>query len=596
MSVKSSFPGSFILRPFRGIFTGVIVLTLLTTCLEVFSLSAMIPLLETILGAKSFGQENQLIVTVRAFFNLWGSQNSIIVFCVFFFVLTTVKIVMQVWRDALRTILPQKVLNEFQKRIFEKTMRADLSYFIEHKSGDLVYRFTSLPREISAYFTLLPSLIVESLTVIVLSLLLWYLSPLFFLGVMIMGLCYGGVVWILSKRVFERMGKLIPESLAQQNIVINESLGGIREIITCNRRDDFIDHFRQYSDAYYKLRVKVSSLRLIPGSSLEWLVVAAACIAGIFFSQVSKDELFVQLPTLAVYVIAFMKMIPSFAKLGQERIQMMSYIPSVKAFEQLLNEPLPQLQSKGEVFHGLNQRILFNDISFAYVKDKQVLKSISLEIPKNGMVAFVGGSGAGKSTLVDLLLGLYQVQSGEIEIDGVPLRNYDAASWRSRIGVVAQHSFIFHASLEANIAFSFTDIDHDKVVKACRASGAEEFILGLKDGYQTILGDRGFKLSGGQRQRLAIARALYRDPEIIIFDEATSALDYHAERLVNQTVQSLAQQKTVIVLAHRLSAIEQADCIYVLKDGQIVQRGKFQELISFNEGEFFRLYKNVDKK
>jgi subfamily B ATP-binding cassette protein MsbA len=234
-------------------------------------------------------------------------------------------------------------------------------------------------------------------------------------------------------------------------------------------------------------------------------------------------------------------------------------------------------------------RIIFQNVSFQYVKNKPVLRNINLTVPKGQILAIVGPSGVGKSTLVDLIPRFIEPEGGRIFLDGCNLREIELYSLRKLMGIVTQETILFHDTVRRNIAYGLSDVPHEKIEKAARAANAHDFITQLPDGYSTIIGERGVMLSGGQRQRLAIARALLKNPPILILDEATSALDTESELQVQGAIENLMSSRTVFVIAHRLSTVQNADQIIVLENGAIVQKGKHQELIQ-QEGPYKKLY------
>jgi subfamily B ATP-binding cassette protein MsbA len=237
-------------------------------------------------------------------------------------------------------------------------------------------------------------------------------------------------------------------------------------------------------------------------------------------------------------------------------------------------------------FETVRDAIRFEDVSFSYATDAPVLTDVSLTARRGTVTALVGPSGAGKTTLVDLVARFYDPTSGRITIDGVDLRDFSAKSLRSRMGVVTQETVLFHDTVRANVAYALPDSTQEAVERAARAANAHEFILQMPQGYDTVLGERGTRLSGGQRQRIAIARAILRDPPILIFDEATSALDSESERLVQEAIEHLLEGRTVFVIAHRLSTILNADQIIAMENGRIVESGTHDELLA--EGGLYR--------
>jgi subfamily B ATP-binding cassette protein MsbA len=240
-------------------------------------------------------------------------------------------------------------------------------------------------------------------------------------------------------------------------------------------------------------------------------------------------------------------------------------------------------------FRGVAESIRFEGVGFAYDPNEPVLEGIDFEVRAGEVVALVGASGAGKSTLVDLVGRFYDPTEGRLLIDGVDLRDYRIHSLRSRLGIVSQETVLFHDTVRANIAYGLRGVADEAVEQAARAANAHEFIMELPQGYETILGERGTRLSGGQRQRIAIARAMLRDPAILIFDEATSALDSESEQLVQQATEELLAGRTVFVIAHRLSTIRHADQILVMREGRIVERGRHEDLL-LRHGVYRRLH------
>ena len=249
-------------------------------------------------------------------------------------------------------------------------------------------------------------------------------------------------------------------------------------------------------------------------------------------------------------------------------------------------------RTDGEHFQGLKKSILLNNVQLVYGSSTApALRGVTIDIPKGKTIALVGRSGAGKSSIADLLVGLYSPTAGRIEIDGKNLNTINLASWQQRLGVVSQDTFLFNATLAENISFGCEWATLEDVKRACEIAQADSFIEKLPSSYQTIVGERGYRLSGGQRQRISLARAILRNPDLLILDEATSALDTHSERLVQQAIERFENQHTVLVIAHRLSTIMNAHCIYVMERGKVIEQGSHDQLIA-KEGSYFMLWKS----
>lgn len=273
------------------------------------------------------------------------------------------------------------------------------------------------------------------------------------------------------------------------------------------------------------------------------------------------------------------------------RVNLGGLTGSVEQVMELLNRADKTYISSGKLpFKGLKQAITFNCVTFRYDPlEKPVLQQISITIPRGKTTAIVGPSGAGKSTLIGLLCRFYDVTTGDIYVDGEPLKQLNLADWRSRIAIVSQDTHLFSSTITENIAYGRLDATTDEIIAAAKLAHAHDFILELPQGYETKVGDRGVRLSGGQRQRLALARAIICNPEILILDEATNALDSISEHLIQEVLQSFGQDRTVIVIAHRLSTIEQADQIIVMEKGRVREQGSIQSLLQLN-GLFAKLY------
>jgi len=302
-------------------------------------------------------------------------------------------------------------------------------------------------------------------------------------------------------------------------------------------------------------------------------------------------------PMLSMFGVGMMRVMQKVSVCYSNIMQLANYLPAVNVAVDLMRD-VPSANAKAErtKLAEFKKGIYFKKVAFAYPQapDQKVLDDVTLRIECNKFVAVVGPSGGGKSTIVDLLLNLYRPTHGEILIDDQgALEEIDIDDWRGRIGLVSQDTFLFNGSAKENIAFATSEIDTDRVERASKIANAHHFIEKLPDGYETEIGERGLKLSGGERQRLAIARALYRNPEIILLDEATSSLDTHSEREVQMAIENLKGTRTLIVIAHRLSTIIRADWIYVINGGRIVEEGTHNSLLQ-KKGLYYDLCREQD--
>ena len=324
---------------------------------------------------------------------------------------------------------------------------------------------------------------------------------------------------------------------------------------------------------------------------LEIVTITAAAMFLIGGFLVYRDNAAAVVPALFVYVLIFFRLRPIIKAFNDFRLKVARIRPRLQVVSQLLSAPVESDRRETyREFKGLKDGIVFESVCFRYPGEgKDVLNDINLNISRGSTVALVGQSGAGKSTIVDLILGLYMPSQGIIRVDGQDLRELSLFEWREHIGVVDQEVFLLNTSILENIRFGRRDASLNSVKSAARAAFADEFIVTMTDGYDTVIGERGLRLSGGQQQRIALARALLRDPDVLVLDEATSALDTESERVIQSTIETMRRDHTILIIAHRLSTVANSDFIAVVKDGKIIEYGGRDELLS-GSSEFSRIW------
>ncbi len=331
---------------------------------------------------------------------------------------------------------------------------------------------------------------------------------------------------------------------------------------------------------------------------LETITVTAAGIFLIATLLVITDNRESSISTLFVYVLVFFRLRPVIKAFNDLRIKVARIVPRLEVVGSLLRIPVKKFSGPTEkrTINQLRTEIRFNNVGFRYPRTtKMVLKDIDFSIPCGSTTAIVGRSGSGKTTIADLLLGLYTPTTGEILVDGQNLLEHDIPSWRSKIGVVDQENYLLNTSVRENIRFGRPLTEATQVEMAARIACASDFVEALEEGYETVIGDRGLRLSGGQQQRLALARAVLSNPEILVMDEATSALDTLSERLIQRALESMRHERTIVVIAHRLSTVANADQILVVEGGEIVEKGTIKELIDL-DGQFARMWNSQSSK
>jgi subfamily B ATP-binding cassette protein MsbA len=370
-----------------------------------------------------------------------------------------------------------------------------------------------------------------------------------------------------------------------------EFINGIRTVQAFAAQDFERQKFYESSDKILQSEVKYSKLSALIEPLTE--SVATTILVGMlvvaFATLIPTGQL--QIASLLTFLFILFRMMPLVRQLNGARARLSNFQGSINNINELLRtDNKTYLLTGTKPFSGLRYKIEFQSVDFGYYSERSVLQDINLTFEQGKTTALVGASGAGKSTLVDLIPRFYEPTHGRILIDGIDLKTFDIHSLRRQIAVVSQDTFIFNNSVQNNIAYAMINsVSQDEIIEAARQANALEFIQELPQGFNTQLGDRGIRLSGGQRQRLAIARALLRDPEILILDEATSALDSVSERLIQESLEKLSVGRTVIAIAHRLSTIIGADKVVVLEQGKVVEEGTYQELLK-NKGKLWKYH------
>ena len=486
------------------------------------------------------------------------------------------------------TIYTQNIISLFRKRLYEKYLHAPIAFFDNEKMGTL----SNMLGEVNNISILLSWVIGLAISVTILTayiatmlLVSWQLTLLIVLLISGIGL---GLSRLLSN--LKPLGKAEYQAREALHVRFLDTLAGVRIVQSYATQDFELKRFNQLCDVVRDRAVLSSKkMRLIdPLTEIATMTVALLILVCSYNLLISKGLLGTS--ELLAFMLALIKILPVTKRINAGRGAIQQFSPSLAMVINTLSSEKSQVPSSGtREFTRLQKGITFRNVSFAYNNRSKVLEDFNLEIPCGKTVALVGASGAGKSTVAVLMPRFYDVTSGSIEIDGQDVRNYDLTSLRQRIGTVSQDTYIFNTSIRDNIAYGLEDVSDERVMEAARLANADEFIRQLPESYYTLVGDRGVQLSGGQRQRISIARAILRDPDILILDEATSALDSQSERLVQEALERLRQNRTVIVIAHRLSTIRSADCIVVMEKGRIIESGRHDQLLK-NKGTYWSFH------
>ena len=485
------------------------------------------------------------------------------------------------------------VVRDLRNELYGKVLVLPLSYFSNERKGDIMARMTNDVQEIE--WSIMQSLEVifrEPLTVILFLTTMVLMSPQLSLFVFVLLPIAGILIGQIGKSLRRTSGKS-QEQMGNLLSNIEETLGGLRIIRAFTAEEFSFEKFRENNNRFRKLQKRLYRKRDLSSPLSEFLGAVVLVIVMYFGGRLVLSADATLDPSVFIAFIAiFSQLIPPAKAFTEAYSNVQRGLASAERINKILDAEVTIRNRPGAVaIESFKDRIAYRDVSFAYHQGGTgwVLKHISLEVPRGKTIALVGQSGSGKTTLVDLLPRFYELEQGSITIDGQDIRSLTLESLRGLMGIVNQESILFNDTVFNNIAFGMPDATLEDVTRAATIAHAHEFIAHLPEGYQTNIGDRGGKLSGGQRQRIAIARAILKNPPILILDEATSALDTESERLVQDAITRLMENRTVLVIAHRLSTIQHVDEIVVMQQGEIIERGRHADLLA-RGGVYKKLY------
>ena len=522
----------------------------------------------------------------------YGKQDALLMLCVVIAIMFLFKNFFRYMAMYYLAPIRNGVIRDLRNRMYEKVLALPLSYFSEERKGDLIARMTSDVQEVEwSIMTTLEVMFREPFTIILFIGTLIVMSPQLTLFVVILLPLTGLLIGRIGKSL--KKNSVIAQSIIGNLLsVIEETLSGLRIIKAFTAERFSTERFHDINDSLTRLMIKMYRKRDLSSPLSEFLGILVLVIVMYYGGQLALNERLDSAVFLA-YIGIFSQIINPAKSFASAYYSIQKGMASTDRINKILNAENNIIEVSNAVsIKEFTSKIEYKNVSFSYRTDagsEPVIKNINLIIEKGRTIALVGASGGGKSTLADLLPRFYDVTSGGIYIDGVSLKEMKLKDIRLLMGIVTQESILFNDTVFNNIAFGMENVKEDDVIAASKIANAHTFIMEMENGYQTNIGDRGLKLSGGQRQRLSIARAILKNPPILILDEATSALDTESERLVQDALIKLMENRTSLVIAHRLSTIQHADEIIVLQRGEIVERGTHQELIKL-EGVYKRLY------
>lgn len=492
--------------------------------------------------------------------------------------------------------LRNRVMTRFRDDMYDKILKLPVGFFTEQRKGDIMSRMSNDMNEIEwSIMSTLEGLIRDPLNIIIILFTLIFLSPMLSLFLLVLLPATGFIIGRVSRKL-RKQGNQAQEQQGMLLSILDETITGLRVVKAFNAEKLLNSRFFKTSHSLHTLRVKMAFRKDLASPLSEFMgVLVLSCILWVGGQMVLEGRYGLTAEAFITYIVFFTQIINPAKALSTAFYNAQRGSAAIARVNEILHAPIVVEESPNPVtLTTFNSKIEFKNVSFKY-EDITILDNINLTIEKGKTIALVGSSGAGKSTLADLVPRFHDVSSGELLIDGVNIKDYSLKSLRDQIGIVTQEPILFNDTIASNIALSNPEASKTDIENAAKIANAHDFISKKEEGYDTNIGDRGSKLSGGERQRLTIARAVLKNPPILILDEATSSLDTESERLVQDAINKMMANRTSIVIAHRLSTIRHADEIIVLQRGQIVERGTHDQLIGM-EGFYHKLVKMQEVK
>ena len=591
--------------PYKKYLGGSLILNLLSAVFNIFSFALLIPILNILFKMDQTVYEfmpwdgmptkeqlmNNFYYGVSSMIDKWGGSTALLLLGLIFAGMTVLKTSCYFASSAVMIPLRTGIVRDIRVMVYNKLLSLPMGYYNKQKKGDIIARMSGDVNEIeTSIVSSLDMLIKNPILIICYFAALIYLSwelTLFTVTVVpVMAWGMSAIGKKLKRKSLEAQDKW-SETMAQ----LDETLGGLRIIKAFIAEDKMKERFANTANAYRKAYSKVA-VRQASAHPVSELLGSIMIMIVLWFggTLILSDRAPIDASTFIFYMTILYSVLAPLKEFSKAGYNIPKGLASMERVDMIMDAENDIKESEApEEIHGFNESLIFDGVSFCYEEGREILHDIDLSIEKGKTIALVGQSGSGKSTLADLIPRYYDAAKGTIKLDGTDIRNLRIKDLRSLIGNVNQEAILFNDTIFNNIAFGVENATMEQVIEAAKIANAHDFIMEKEDGYMTNIGDRGGKLSGGQRQRISIARAILKNPPILILDEATSALDTESEKIVQEALDRLTSTRTTIVIAHRLSTIKNADMICVMHEGKIVERGRHDELIRL-DGYYKKLH------
>lgn len=578
------------LKEYKGKLGLYLLSVLLSTLFGVISIGLLMPFLGLIFETTALGGDSVKKNALGSFITEQlenikindGNAAALLAICLFIITATLLKNLFLYLSNRISVPLRASIVTKLRGELYDKILHLPIGYFTEKRKGDIISRMTNDIGEIEGSVVgTFDGMIKDPLTVLGYLVFLVIISPQLSLFLLILLPVTGLLIGRISRKL-KRQSQDAAIKLGESLSILDETLGGLRVIKAFLAEKLLSSRFHKVNEELFEVRKKMGARRDLASPLTEVLGVIVLSTILYFGGRLVLSKNGLEAEELIGYIAAFAMLINPAKNISTAFFNIQRGAAALVRVEEVLKAPLiVDSNPNGKVLSLFEEKIEFRDAVFAY-EDAVILNNINLTIHKGKTIALVGSSGAGKSTLADLVPRFHDVTSGQVIIDGTNIKDYSLHSVRSMMSIVTQEPILFNDTIANNIALGSPDVTKDEIIQAAKIANAHDFIIQKEGGYDSNIGDRGSKLSGGERQRLTIARAVLKNPPILILDEATSSLDTESERLVQDAINNMMQNRTSIVIAHRLSTIRHADEIIVLQKGKIVERGNHEELIHQN--------------